>query len=858
MALRLHRLGLWCATHAKSVIAVWLVVLVAAGIGAASFGRPLTNEVSVPGSDFERVLDQLQDEVPAAAGGFGTVVLHSENGDFSPAQRRAIDDVFAQWAEVPHVEKVLSPFDNQRTLERSETDLAQGQRDIDAGEQELADAWRKISEGQGQVDYGKAWLDFFAEEDPDHPMVPQIREQVADGTEQIADAKEKYAEGERELADGKAQHAAGAAVLAAAADTRFVTDDGYALTQIQFDTNTHSVDPEVKRAIPRIGEQLAQAGVEAQYSVEITQENSLVGPGEAIGLLVAGIVLLVALGSLVAAGMPIAGALLGVGVGLAGALTATHFFDMHSMTPALALMLGLAVGIDYALFIVNRHRNQLLQGHEMTDSIAHAVGTAGSAVVVAGITVSIALTALVVAPIPLLGQMGLVAAATVMVAVLVALTLTPALLGLAGTRVISRRGWRQLGAMAEEEHGGAYVRAVTRRPGLVVVAVIALCTVMALPALSLRLALPDGSSEPAASTAHKTYAQVAEHFGAGANGPVIAVAELDEPAADDDAVLLEQAEIAQHLTAVGGVHAVVPFGVSDDRQTLAFQVVTESGPADEETAETVRLLNASTAQIGEATDSTIGLTGQTVANVEVSRQLAAALPPYLAIVIGLSLVLLMIVFRSILVPLVATAGFLLSVAASFGAVVAVYQWGWLGNLLAVDSPGPVLSFMPIMLVGVLFGLAMDYQMFLVSGMREAYAHGVDPRTAVREGFTHGSKVVLAAALIMASVFAGFVFAHLTMIRPIGFGLAVGVLVDALVVRMTLTPAVLHLLGESAWWMPAWLDRILPDLDVEGTSLAAQQEEREQGEQDRAEGHGPDVSRITHEHLAATATPRVGA
>jgi RND superfamily putative drug exporter len=258
--------------------------------------------------------------------------------------------------------------------------------------------------------------------------------------------------------------------------------------------------------------------------------------------------------------------------------------------------------------------------------------------------------------------------------------------------------------------------------------------------------------------------------------------------------------------------------VSDDRRTLAFQVVTEAGPADEETSETVRLLNASAGPIGEATHSEIGLTGQTVANIEISEQLGQALPPYLGIVIGLSLILLTVVFRSILVPLVATAGFLLSVGASFGAAVAVYQWGWLGSLLGVDTPGPMLSFMPIMLIGVLFGLAMDYQMFLVSGMKEAHAHGTDARSAVRHGFTHGSKVVLAAALIMAAVFAGFVFAHLTMIRPIGFALAVGVLVDALLVRMTLTPAVMHLLGEAAWWMPRWLDRILPDLDVEGTAL----------------------------------------
>lgn len=822
MALRLHRLGLWCATHAKSVIAVWLVLLVAAGVAAMSFGRPMTSEVSVPGSDFEQVLEDLQEEIPESSGGFGTVVLHSDEGEFTPEQRRVITQVFAEWEETPHVKSVLSPFDNQRSLDQSGRKLTRAESQIESSEKKLDSAWTKISEGQGEVAQGEKWISLLEQNDPDSPRLAEIRSEVREGKSELASAKKQYDQGKKDLAAGKASYRAGSTVRDGAADTRFVTDDGYALTQVQFDSNVHSVDPEVKQAIPEIGEQLEEAGVDAEYSVEITQENSLVGPGEAIGLMVAALVLLIALGSLVAAGLPIAGALLGVGVGLAGAVATTHFFEMNSMTPALALMIGLAVGIDYALFIVNRHRNQLLGGHEMTDSIAHAVGTAGSAVVVAGTTVAIALAALVVTPVPLLAQMGLVAAATVVVAVIVALTLTPALLHFAGRRVLSKRAWSRAAASAgaDDEHGSGYVRAVTRHPALVVLGVVLLCGIIAIPALSLRLGLPDGSSEPADSTAHRAYVQVEEHFGAGANGPVIAVATLDEPAADEDAVLAKQADVVEELTSVGGVHAVVPFGVSEDRSTLAFQVVTEGGPADAETEESVRLLKASAGPIGERTDSEIGLTGQTVANIEISEQLADALPPYLAIVIGLSILLMTVVFRSILVPLVATAGFLLSVAASFGATVAVYQWGWFGDLLAVDTPGPVLSFMPIMLIGVLFGLAMDYQMFLVSGMREAHAHGADSRSAVRTGFTHGAKVVLAAALIMAAVFAGFVFAHLTMIRPIGFALAVGVLVDALIVRMTLTPAVMHLLGDAAWWMPRWLDRLLPDLDVEGTALEA--------------------------------------
>lgn len=826
MASALYRLGRWCASHAKRVVALWLVALVALGILGAGLGRPLSNEVTIPGSDFERVLAEVQDEVPAASGGFGTVVLHSETGTFSPEQRRAIRDVFAQWEDQPEVREVKDPFDNQDTLSSAERRLDDGRARIASSQRALDRAWVDLSRGQGQIDMGRAWLDRLPASDP---HVPEIRARVAEGTPPLAAGYGQWAMGSAQLHHARHDYAVGRAQQAALGDSRFVTDDGYALAQVQFTTDVNSVDPKVKESIPQIGSRLEDAGVTAEYSVDITQENSLLGPGEVVGVAIAAMVLLLALGSLVAAGLPLVGALVGVGVGMLGALVTTHVVEMHSMTPSLALMLGLAVGIDYALFIVNRHRTQLLAGHETEDSIARAVGTSGSAVVVAGATVVIALVALLVTGIPLLAQMGLVAAATVAVAVLVALTLTPALLHLVGTRVISRRAWARAGFTAPgvpapgtqldedgEEHGGWYVRLVARHPGRVATAVVAVCALVAAPALSLRLGLPDGAQEPTGSTAHTTYEQAAEHFGAGANGPVIALARTSHPVAAAD-LAEEQARVASRLHQVGGVHAVVPIGVSEDRTALAFQVVPETGPADEETVATVRALQATTPSIAEGTGWEVGLTGQTVANIEVSEKLGAALPPYLAIVVGLSLVLLAVVFRSLWVPVVATLGFLLSVAVSFGATVAVYQRGWLGGLLGVSTPGPILSFMPIMLIGVLFGLAMDYQMFLVSGMKEAHSRGEPARRAVITGFSHGAKVVTAAAVIMACVFAGFVFAHLTMIRPIGFGLAVGVLVDAVLVRMTLVPALMTVLDERAWAFPAWL-RWVPHLDVEGASL----------------------------------------
>lgn len=434
----------------------------------------------------------------------------------------------------------------------------------------------------------------------------------------------------------------------------------------------------------------------------------------------------------------------------------------------------------------------------------------------------VALVALVLSGLPILAQMGLVAAGAVLSAVLMSITLGPALMGLLGHRIASKRAWRKArsrdGIAVDEEHGSWWVRLITARPWLTVVGVLVLLGLTALPAMSLRLGLPDGSSEAPSSSAYQAYTTIADKFGPGANGPVLVTADLPAGLSKDETSYVT-ATLGENLSRTRGVAQVVPVGSSEDGRTHAYQVVLDSGPTDEATSETVHALLDSEATWEEALGIDVGLTGRTVANIEISERLSGALPTYLAVVVGLSMFILVGVFRSVLVPLIATGGFLLSVGAAFGALVAVFQWGWLGSLFGVHTPGPLMSFGPILLIGVLFGLAMDYQMFLVSGMREAWAHGEDARKAVRTGFTHGAQVVLAAAGIMFAVFGGFVFSHMVMIRPIGFGLAVGVLVDALLVRMTLTPAILHLLGERAWWIPKWLDRLLPDLDVEGAKLS---------------------------------------
>lgn len=837
MASFLHRLGRWCANHPWRTIVAWVLVVAAASTAAATLAKPLSNEFSIPGSRFEAVLTQLKAEIPEAAGAMGTVVFSSEQA-FDDEQRQAVGDLIEQWGQRDGITAAIDPFALQDQLDSSDgqltdarEELRQGRADIDAGWSELRAGQQEIDNGWTQYEDGLAALEENRDALPPEMVadaeaqLEQARQQLEAGQAELDAGQQELKDGSAELTAGEAQVALGERLAALSDGMRFVSQDGtVALAQVQFELEGAAVDPEIGAYLQETGEVLeAETGITVDYSQSIVQDiASVVGATEAIGIAVAAVVLLVMLGSVLAAGLPLLMALVGVGVGVGGAMALTQFVDMNSATPALALMLGLAVGIDYSLFLINRHRTQLRQGMAMKDSIALATGTSGNAVVFAGLTVFIALAALVVTGIPFLGVMGLVAAGTVLVAVLLAITLTPALLSLLGTRVLGRRrgeGPKRVAEHSDNADQGGWAAWVQRRPWAAIAGVLVIVGTMAFPALDIRLGLPDGSSEPADSTAYATFDLTREHFGAGANGPIVAVATMDDPIEDTETALMEaQVGLAEDLAHVPGAESVVPFGVSEDRTTLAFQIVPEGGPAEEVTVDLVGNLDNSAVQIGQAHGAELGFTGATVANIDISSQLADALPLYLLVVVGLSLVLLLLVFRSLLVPLLATGGFLLSIAASFGAVVAVYQWGVGDWLFGVHEPGPILSFLPILLIGVLFGLAMDYQVFLVTAMREAHVHGQDARRAVVSGFNHSARVVTAAAIIMISVFGGFVFAHLAMVRPIGLGLAIGVLIDAFLVRMTLTPAVLSLWGERAWYLPRWLDRILPDMDVEGAKL----------------------------------------
>jgi RND superfamily putative drug exporter len=559
--------------------------------------------------------------------------------------------------------------------------------------------------------------------------------------------------------------------------------------------------PSGRRATARTGiaaavDSARQSGLRAGESSELTSGDA--GSNPVVGLVIALLVLLVTFGSLLAAGLPLLTALLGLGTSLAGIYSVTAVTPVNDVAPTLALLLALAVGIDYTLFIVNRHRRQVMDGMAVRDSIALAVGTAGSAVFFAALTVMIALAGLAVMRVGFLTQMGVCAAGAVFVAMLLSITLTPALLSMAGQRVLGRRARRRLRAGTHRPAGAAgrrWAAVVTRFPLLPVIASMIVLGLLAVPVLGMRLGLPNDGSEPRSSPVRTAYDLMAEGFGAGVNGPILVLGQAG------DATLVPQ------LSATPDVARVIPSGTAGGQVLLT--VYPDSWPSDEATSTLVHTLRERPG---------IEVTGQTAVAIDVSQRLQDSLPLYLALVVGFAFLLLLVVFRSVLIPVKATISFLLSLGATLGCTVAVFQWDWLGRVFGVDPAGPLLSFLPILVIGVLFGLSMDYEMFLVTGMREEHAHGAEAHQAVVTGFGQGARVVTAAALIMIGVFGNGTFTGGPTIKAIAFALAVGVLVDAFVVRMTLVPAAMMLFGRAAWWFPRWLDRLTPRVDLEGTAL----------------------------------------
>ena len=874
MASLLFKLGQFSARRAWLVIIAWLLLLGGAGTLAVTAGGGFTSTMSVPGTPAQNTIDQLKASFPKASRGSGAVVFFTKSGKpFTAAQKSEISKQLKAATTIDSVASALDPFATQATIQKNQRALADGQKKLDSAPADLAAAQKKITDGlealnKAQSDLTKARTTLQAQAKQLAAGIKQLTAGIAQATsagapqqqldgmkaqlaaleanqakisagftqmdagQKTIDAnRAKLVAGQAKLDKAKADLPAqisklnnGTKLLAAAAGFRTVSKNGsIAVGNVFFSKPLNQISSAQKASVVAAFTSAHIAGVSVEVSQELTQNApSVFGVGESVGLLIAGVVLFLMVGTFVGAGLPLIAAVLGVGIAAASTYALSAVVEMGSTTLSLGGMLGLAVGIDYTLFIVNRHRRQLKAGMALRDSLALANGTSGSAVLFAGLTVIIALAALNLTGIGFLGIMGTAGAAAIAVSVVVAVTFTPAFLSLIGMRILSKRERKNL-EIFDEAHPNGPTRVSTqpvfanKHPWLTVLATVLALGILAIPVSILRLGLPDGSSENTNSTQYKAYMKVSEGFGVGMNGPLVTIVNIPKKLAAAPQLAFE-ADAATRIMALKNVKAAVFAGASADGKTLMFQVLPAGGPTSLATENLVREIRGLDAKFKSELNADIQVTGLAAVNIDISQKLTDALPLYLGTVMALSLLLLMIVFRSIAVPLVASVGFLLSVFAALGAVTSVFQWGWLGAVFDVHDPGPILAFLPTMVIGILFGLAMDYQLFLVSGMREAFVHGRTAKESVSYGVHLSRQVVVAAAIIMISVFGSFAFSEQVMLRAIGFGLASGVLLDAFLVRLLFVPAVMALLGDKAWWIPKWLDRILPDLDVEGAQL----------------------------------------
>jgi RND superfamily putative drug exporter len=536
------------------------------------------------------------------------------------------------------------------------------------------------------------------------------------------------------------------------------------------------------------------------------------GGSEAIGFLAAMVILLLAFGSVLAMGLPLLTAVFGIGTGVAVVTLMANVVTMPSFTLQLVMMLGIGVGIDYALFIVTRYRQALADGLDPAAAVELAIDTAGRAVLFAGTTVVISVMGLLVVGLEINRALGIAAATGVAMTMLASVTLLPALLGFVG-RNIDRLGLphrHRPGGQAAAGLGLRWSRVVQRRPVAAALVGFVVLGLLAVPALSMRLGFGDAGNLPTSDTTRRAYDLLAEGFGPGANGPLLLAATVPEGGDDD------LQGIVDAVAGADGVARTSPPILNADGDVALIQVVPDGAPQDEATTELVHRLRDDvlpTATEGTGVEVLVG--GAQAGVVDFSDFAGSRLPAFIVAVLALSFVLLMAVFRSVLVPLKAVIMNLLSIGAAYGVVVAVFQWGWGASLIGVGREGPVEVWAPMMLFAIVFGLSMDYEVFLLSRIREEYDRTGDNATAVASGLAHTARVITAAAAIMVVVFAGFVLSGQRGLQLFGLGLATAVLVDATLVRLVLVPATMELLGDRNWWLPRWLDRILPAIHVEG-------------------------------------------
>ncbi|KHL18909.1 RND superfamily putative drug exporter [Mumia flava] len=761
MASLLYRLGKTAYRRWPVVLVAWLLALGGVATVASTMSQPMTDQFSIPGIPSETATELQQELFPGSGSAIDeasvTIVVAAPEGD--------------TLADEPYAGRVTTLVDELGSVPQM----------------------------------------------PDDPLAGPVQASAAMEEQIVGAAVQRAQQSGGDVAAARAAAEADAAAISPlSADGRVGTID------FAFDVDTPTdVDAATHDAVEEVMEDARGDGLQVEaYGAGIDG-----GPGggeegvptaELIGIGIALVVLAFTFGSLVAAGLPILTAGIGVALGVTGFTAMTAFVELDSSTPLLATMIGLGVGIDYALFILARYRTELDHTDDREEAIGIAVGTAGSAVVFAGLTVVIALAALSLTGIPFLAAMGWGAAGTVIIAVLVALTLVPAVLGILKSRAFGlrfRRHEPRRDEAGKVVNGGVrWARLVGRAPLAFAALVVVALGALAIPASTMHLAFPSDSTAPSDTTQRKAADLVNESFGEGRLAPMLTVIDGRDVAAEDRPAAYQ--EVVAWAGGHDGVDHAQLGGMNEDGTGALMLITPAHGPDDTATEDLLHDLRTTQSEIEQTTGTTIGITGLTAIQADVSERIADVLPAYLAVVIGLAFLILMLVFRSILVPLTATLGFLLSVMATLGATVAVFQEGTFG----LFEGQPIVSFIPIFLIGLVFGLAMDYQVFLVTRIREAHVHGASYREAVVDGFRNSARVVTAAALIMISVFGGFMFMPDPILQSMGFALAAAVAFDAFVVRMCLIPALMYLMGERAWWLPRWLDRILPDIDVEGENL----------------------------------------
>ena len=584
-----------------------------------------------------------------------------------------------------------------------------------------------------------------------------------------------------------------------------------AYATVQFDRSAAKIRDATIERIRHLTDAAGVDGLRVALGGRMFQQPGGLGPAEAIGILAAIVILLVAFGSLLAMGLPILIALFGVGIGIGLVQLLSHVIATPDFATQLASMIGIGVGIDYALFIVTRYRQGLEEGFQPEHAVVRAIDTAGRAVVFAGCTVVISLLGLFLMGVDFVNGMAVGTSATVGIVMLASITLLPAILGFAG-RTIDRFSVRRNRPLKprEQQLWFQWSRVVQRRPWPAFAAGLTILVVLAIPLLSMRLAFPDSGGNPTSDTTRRAYDLVADGFGAGFNGPLILAAEF--PAGTETAAL---DTLAERLRGTADVAAVTPPTLNPAGDAAVIRVIPASSPQSQRTTDLVATLRTEVIPDAlQGTDVQVHVGGLTASSVDVSERLSSRLPIFIGAVLVLSFLLLMAVFRSLLVPLKAVVMNLLSIGAAYGVVVAIFEWGWLSGPFGVEKTGPIAPFVPMMMFAILFGLSMDYEVFLLSRIREEYDRTGDNAIAVADGLASTARVITAAALIMVTVFGSFVLGEATTIKLFGLGLATAILIDATVVRMVLVPATMELLGDRNWWFPRWLDRAIPRLHVE--------------------------------------------